>query len=113
MRASLDPAQEIGALLGAPRMTPNTATPLKSFQPENLLDIEEVARRLRNNVAWVREKVRRRSPNPMPVYNLGRHLLFDWDQVSEWIRNSPRLKHSAHRRRTKKQIQRDTLKKAA
>jgi hypothetical protein len=41
-------------------MTPNTATPLKSFQPENLLGIEEVARRLRNDVAWVREKVRRR-----------------------------------------------------
>jgi len=26
----------------------------------------------------------------MPVFNLGRHLLFDWAQVEQWVRNSPR-----------------------
>ncbi len=81
------------------------------FNPEDLLPIEEIARRLcksmtlEDGVAWVREKCRRRCPNPIPVYNLGRNLLFDWTQVSEWIRNSPRPIHAAHRRRTKEQIE--------
>jgi len=25
--------------------------------------------------------IRRRCPNPIPVYNLGRHLVFDWIKV--------------------------------
>jgi hypothetical protein len=84
------------------------------FSPADLIPIEEVARRLHNTVAWVREKCRRRCPNPIPVYNLGRHLLFDWTQVSEWIRNTPRPIHAAHKRRTKEQIEKDKkLKKAA
>lgn len=76
--------------------------------PENLLTIEEMAKRLRPDVpaekgiAWIREKSRRRCPNPIPAYNLGRHLMFDWVQVSEWIRNSPRPIHAAHKRRWKK-----------
>jgi hypothetical protein len=73
--------------------------------PENLITIEELAKRLHQTESWVREKCRRRSPNPIPVYNLGRHLLFDWIQVSEWIRNSPRPIHSAHKRRWKKRPQ--------
>ncbi len=77
------------------------------FNPEDLLPIEEVARRLHADVSWVREKCRRRCPSPIPVYNLGRHLLFDWAQVSEWIRKSPRPVHAPHRRRTKKQIEND------
>jgi len=48
--------------------------------------------------------IRRRCPNPIPVYNLGRHLVFDWIKVSEWTRNSPRPIHASHRRRTRKQI---------
>ncbi len=82
-----------------------------AFNSEDLLPIEEIARRLcksmtlKEGVAWVREKCRRRCPNPIPVYNLGRNLLFDWIQVSEWIRSSPRPIHAAHRRRTKEQIE--------
>lgn len=63
------------------------------------VSIEEVARRLHADVLWVREKIRRRCPNPMPVFNLGRHLVFDWAQVVEWVRNSPRPVHAAHHRR--------------
>src|SRR6266436_9311068 len=70
--------------------------------PQDLIPIEELANRLHQTVAWVREKCRRRCPNPIPVYNLGRHLLFDWIQVSEWIRNSPRPIHARHHRRRKK-----------
>ena len=74
------------------------------FSPGDLVSIEEVARRLHADVPWVREKTRRRCPNPIPVHNLGRHLLFDWVKVSEWIRNSPRPIHAPHRRRTKAQM---------
>jgi hypothetical protein len=83
------------------------------FNPEDLLSIEQLAQRLRTDVQWVREKCRRRCPNPIPVHNLGRHLLFDWAQVSEWIRNSPRPVHASHRRRTKKQIENDKKLKLA
>ena len=76
--------------------------PLREFDPVDLLPIKELARRLHTDASWVREKTRRRCPNPIPVYNLGRHLLFDWRQVSEWIRNSPRPRHAAHLRRWNK-----------
>jgi len=72
-----------------------------SIPPEDLISIEELAKRLHTDVQWVREKCRRRCPNPIPVWNLGRHLLFDWVQVSEWIRNSPRPVHAYHKRRKK------------
>jgi hypothetical protein len=87
------------------------------IRPEDLITIQEMARRLRpdltesEGIAWVREKCRRRSPNPIPVFNLGRHLMFDWIQVSEWIRNSPRPIHAAHKRRWRKKPQ--TLEEAA
>jgi excisionase family DNA binding protein len=70
------------------------------FRPADLLSIEEVAKRLHVEVSWVREKIRRRSPNPMPCYNLGRHLLFDWQAVSNWIRKTGRgAPHAKHSRR--------------
>jgi hypothetical protein len=71
------------------------------FNPHDLVPIEEVARRLHTDVLWVREKIRRRCPNAMPVHNLGRHLLFHWPAVCEWIRNSPRLVHAKHLRKKK------------
>jgi hypothetical protein len=80
-----------------------------TIPPEDLIPIEELARRLHTTIEWVREKCRRRCPNPIPVYNLGRHLLFSWTQVSEFIRNSPRPVHAAHRRRAGKQIEKDKL----
>lgn len=71
------------------------------ISPENLIPVEELARRLHQTKSWVREKCRRRCPNPIPVFNLGRHLLFDWVQVSEWIRNAPRPIHARHHRQKK------------
>jgi len=71
------------------------------FQNEDLIPLEEVARRLNAKPSWVREKVRRRSPNPIPVMNAGRHLLFDWLAVSDWLRNLPRPQHAKHVRRRK------------
>lgn len=76
-----------------------TSVSVEPFDPSEMVSIEEVAARLRTDVAWVREKIRRRCPYPMPVYNLGRHLLFDWKAISDWVRNAPRPVHAAHRRR--------------
>lgn len=73
--------------------------------PSNLITKEELARRLKpddpleKGIAWIREKCRRRSPNPLPCYNLGRHLMFNWPEVCDWIRNSPRPVHAPHNRR--------------
>ena len=78
------------------------ASPNGEEQRDQFISIEEVARRLHADVPWVREKIRRRCPNPMPVFNLGRHLVFDWVQVVEWVRKSPRPVHAAHPRRAKK-----------
>jgi len=69
--------------------------------PDQFISIEEVARRLHADVPYIREKCRRRCPNAIPVYNVGRHLLFDWAQVVEWVRKSPRPIHAPHRRRKK------------
>jgi hypothetical protein len=68
------------------------------------ISLEEVARRLHADIGWVREKIRRRCPNPMPVFNLGRHLVFDWTQVVEWVRKSPRPIHAAHPPRRRKKL---------
>ncbi len=76
-----------------------------SLPSDQFISIEEVARRLHADVPWVREKCRRRCPNAIPVYNLGRHLVFDWAKVVEWVRNSPRPIHAAHKRRWKKRPQ--------
>lgn len=82
--------------------TKTSGTSPAAFNPSDLLAIDEVARRLHADIEWVRAKVRRRSPNPMPVYNLGRHLLFSWPEVCEWIRHSPRPVHAPHIRRRRK-----------
>jgi hypothetical protein len=71
------------------------------ISPENLIPIEELAKRLHQTEAWIREKVRRRCQNPIPVYNLGRHLLFQWSDVCKWIWHTPRPTHARHHRRTK------------
>ncbi len=76
--------------------------PASAFNPDDLVPIEEVARRLHNTISWVREKVRPRSPNPMPVHNVGRHLLFHWPTVCDWVRGSTRPVHMKHRRRKSK-----------
>jgi hypothetical protein len=68
---------------------------------DEFVPIEVIARRLHNDVGWVREKIRRRCANPMPVHNVGRHLLFVWSEVTQWVRNSPRPIHAKHRKKKK------------
>ena len=87
---------KVSTIDAARSISPTIVVPTDQF-----ISIEEVASRLHADVTWVREKIRRRSPNPMPVFNLGRHLVFDWAQVVEWVRSSPRPIHAAHKRRRK------------
>lgn len=88
------------SMLTKPSVVHSSAAPV-AFNPNDLLSIEEVARRLHTDVGWVREKCRRRCPNQMPVYNLRRHLVFSWPDVCEWVRRSPRPVHARHVRRRK------------
>lgn len=77
----------------------------------NLMVAEDVARLLRpdlpleRGLSWLREVTRRRKVNAMPCRNIGRHLVFDWQLVSEWIRNCPtHIVHSAHPPRRRKKL---------
>jgi hypothetical protein len=73
------------------------------INPDDLIDIEELAKRLHQTVPWCREKVRARCQNPIPVYSLRHHLLFDWPKVCAWIQSSPRptYRHRARRKKAK------------
>jgi hypothetical protein len=75
---------------------------MAEYNPADLLSIKEVADRLRATPEWVREKIRRRCPNPMPVMNLGNHLLFHWPQVCAWMAEVGRgTAHAPHIRSKK------------
>ena len=71
---------------------------------EEFLTAEMVAAKLHQTIAWVSEKCRRRSPNPIPYHNVGRHRLFLYSEVFAWVLNAPKVIHSRHRRRTKEEI---------
>jgi hypothetical protein len=82
-----------------PHEKSHSAVESEAFDPaDQFITIEEVARRLHTDVGWVREKIRRRCPNPMPAFNVGKHLLFSWPDVCTWIRETgrgePHVKHS-------------------
>lgn len=83
------------------------------YSPDDSLSIEQVAAWLRpsakpeSGVAWVREKIRRRCANQMPVRNMGRALLFSRIEITNWLQSLERPRHVAHPSRRKK------MKKAA
>lgn len=83
--------------------------PVNPYSPEDALSIEQVAAWLRpgvsEGIAWVREKIRRRCANPIPVRNMGHALLFSKIEITNWLQNLERPRHAAHPpRRKKKQI---------
>lgn len=98
---------EARRLRGLPPIAPG----VEAYSREDTASIEEIARWLKSEVPlergirWVREKCRARSPNAIPFTNLGKNLIFSRLKVTEWIRNTPPLKHSPHRRRTKAQME--------
>jgi hypothetical protein len=62
---------------------PVTYTP----QGVEMIDIEELARRLGVKVSWVREHIRATAKDPVPVLRMGRLLRFPWGspEMREWL----------------------------
>lgn len=95
-------------------------TYLPYSDPANLMVAEKLAALLRPDLAakkamqWLRDVCRRRRVNPIPCRNISRCLIFDWQLVSQWIRECPaHITHSPHRRRRKEEIARVKATKAA
>jgi excisionase family DNA binding protein len=61
-----------------------------ALKPENILTVEELAKRLKTSKNWVYEKTRDRGQygEPLPVLKMGRFLRFDWEDVSRWLRSN-------------------------
>lgn len=58
--------------------------------PEDILTPEQLAARLQVPKSWIKEKTRdrarQRDKNPLPFIRIGRYIRFDWQAVSEWLR---------------------------
>jgi predicted DNA-binding transcriptional regulator AlpA len=67
-----------------------TVTVESPIDPSQILNLDEVAARLKVSRRWVYEKSRRRCLNPLPVIRIGRYLRFDWMSVSAWLRQQQR-----------------------
>jgi len=63
-----------------------------AIDPADLLTADELAARLKVKPAWVdgqtRKRAKIRHKEPLPVLRLGKHRLFSWVAVSEWIRRN-------------------------
>ena len=56
-------------------------TPLKS----ELLTVPQVAELLQVPVSWVYGRLRKRSPERLPGYRLGKYWRFDREEVLAWV----------------------------
>jgi hypothetical protein len=61
-----------------------TATPPTSFE---LIESDELARRLNLPASWVRDQVRSRATDPIPCLRFGRYVRFQWGHpdLIEWL----------------------------
>jgi hypothetical protein len=63
---------------------------VEPINPENLLNVGELAARLKVRPSWVYESCRTRGRRgkrpPLPVLRAGKYLLFDWTAVCSWLR---------------------------
>jgi hypothetical protein len=64
--------------------------PLVSQKPTSpeLIDADELARRLNLPVSWVRSHTRQRTSDEIPTVRFGRYCRFDWNssKLQQWIR---------------------------
>jgi hypothetical protein len=65
------------------------AAPATAIAPDDIIDVVELARRLKLSVHWVYARTRKGVENPIPTLQAGRHLRFDWGEVSAWLRSKP------------------------
>ncbi len=61
------------------------ATNSPVIDPQDILTMREVAKRLKVSDRWVYEKTRARCPQPLPVMRIGRYIRFHWPSVSAWM----------------------------
>jgi hypothetical protein len=95
-----------GSMIPKPQHVPLSSS-------EDFLTGELIAEKLHHTAEWVESKCRRRSPNPIPFHNVGKHRLFLWSEIHAWVMNSPKVIHSPHHRRTKTEVAAALKKKAA
>jgi len=74
------------------RTSPDPASPTTAMNHPSIevVDSEELARRLRVPESWVRDRVRARSDDPLPHVKIGRYVRFEWgspDLVQWWARH--------------------------
>jgi excisionase family DNA binding protein len=56
----------------------------KGYDPDQLLTVEDVARRLQISPAWVRDHATRKQPR-LPVVRVGKLLRFRREEIEKWI----------------------------
>jgi predicted DNA-binding transcriptional regulator AlpA len=72
--------------------------------PQEIIDIEELAKRLQMTVQgiWGLTRTRRRRDNPLPVIRIGTALRFDWKSVQLWLASCTDAEPNPKPRRYKK-----------
>ncbi len=73
--------------------TRNEATGTGRREPTRLLTVEEVASLLHVPVSWVYGRMRKRSPERLPSFRLGKYWRFSEVEVLEWLKHQMRGMH--------------------
>jgi excisionase family DNA binding protein len=73
----------------------NEATGTKRREPTRLLTVEEVASLLHVPVSWVYGRMRKRSPERLPGYRLGKYWRFREDEIHTWVEGQRGASRSA------------------
>jgi excisionase family DNA binding protein len=63
------------------------ATGGEEREKEQLLTVQEVAELLHVPVSWVYGRMRKRSPEQLPGYRLGKYWRFREDEIVAWVRS--------------------------
>lgn len=75
-------------VVGTSALKPNAAHPMPEKSTSELIDADELARRLNLPVSWVRSHCRARTTDEIPATRFGRYVRFDWTspKLQQWIR---------------------------
>jgi hypothetical protein len=70
----------------SPRVDP-LGTKLPPNRTSELIDADELARRLNLPVSWIRSHTRQRTVDEIPTVRFGRYCRFDWTspKLQQWI----------------------------
>lgn len=79
----LDQAADAAATVGRERLK------------EHLLTVREVAALLRVPVSWVYARMRKRAPERIPAYRLGKYWRFSEGEILAWMKRHREIPHVA------------------